>query len=373
MKILVAGDFCPRQRVADRLKLGDFESVLGEVKPIIKEADYSIVNFECPICKGRESPIDKCGPNLSCSEYGIKAAQWVGFKCLTLANNHFFDFGEEGVSNTLEACRTYGIDYVGGGINLNEASKIFYKVSENNTIAIINCCEHEFSIATDISGGSNPLNPIEQYYSIKEACTNADHVIVIVHGGHEHHQLPSPRMQMIYRFFIDAGASIVVNHHQHCYSGYEIYNGKPIVYGTGNFCMDKAAPSIGQPWNYGYMVLWDTERPSDIRLIPYEQCGEKPVVHILPKDAFDKKLKELNSIINDKVKLEKQTAEYYASSVNTIRNVFEPIQNKLIAGLQHKHLLPSLISRKWLLKLQDFILCESHRDKIDYYLKNEKK
>ena len=29
----------------------------------------------------------------------------------------------------------------------------------------------------------------------------------------------------MYRFFIDASADAVINHHQHCYSGYEEYHG----------------------------------------------------------------------------------------------------------------------------------------------------
>ena len=96
-----------------------------------------------------------------------------------------------------------------------------YKRKDGETLAIINCCEHEFSIADDDSAGANPLNPIQQYYKIKEARLNADYVLVIVHGGHEMYQLPSLRMVDTYRFFIDAGADAVVNHHQHCFSGYE--------------------------------------------------------------------------------------------------------------------------------------------------------
>ena len=49
-----------------------------------------------------------------------------------------------------------------------------YKTINNQVFAFINCCEHEFSIASDISGGSNPLNPIVQYYAIQEAKEKAD-------------------------------------------------------------------------------------------------------------------------------------------------------------------------------------------------------
>ena len=53
---------------------------------------------------------------------------------------------------------------------------MLYKEIDGQMLAIINCCEHEFSIATEITAGSNPLNAIQQYYSIKEARQKSDYV-----------------------------------------------------------------------------------------------------------------------------------------------------------------------------------------------------
>lgn len=146
----------------------------------------------------------------------------------TLANNHILDQGEQCCLDTKRELEKAGIDTVGVGHNIGEAGIILYKQINGETLAIINCCEHEFSIATESSAGANPINPIQQYYKVQEARQNADYVLVIVHGSHEHYQLPSPQMQEIFRFYIDAGADAVVNGHQHCYSGYEEYKGKPI-------------------------------------------------------------------------------------------------------------------------------------------------
>lgn len=254
MNIIVAGDFCPQHRVAELFGEGFWGSVLGEVKPVIDQADYAIANFECPVCNGKERPIIKCGPNLQCSEKGLEAVKWAGFDCVTLANNHFLGYGKEGVEHTLEVCEKYGVDTVGGGMNLHEASKILYKEIEDKTLAIINCCEHEFSIATEETAGSNPLNPIQQYYDIKEARAKADYVLVIVHGGHEHFQLPSLRMQETYRFFVDAGADAdaVVNHHQHCYSGYEVYMVNPF----STDLVTSVSTRANMYQTYGTMATW---------------------------------------------------------------------------------------------------------------------
>ncbi len=372
MRILIAGDFCPQNRVSQQIDKGDYEPVLGQVREVTARADYSIVNFECPVTKGGEQPIVKQGPNLQCSSKGIEAAKWAGFDCVTLANNHFRDYGDKGVKNTLEKCREARIDTVGGGADIKEASAILYKQIGDKTLAIINCCEHEFSIATDTHGGANPLNPVQQYYTIKEARGKADYVLVIVHGGHEHWQLPSPRMKETYSFFIDAGADAVVNHHQHCYSGYEMYREKPIFYGLGNFCFDRPG-NWGEKWHDGLLLMLSFEKDQvSYEIIPFNQCTEKPSVEILEKGAYDIPIIELNTIIRDKKRLAEETERYYASAEDKMSEVFEPCNGRYYLAGKRRGWLPSLISKKRKLLAENFICCESHRDKMIYYLEHKK-
>lgn len=369
MKVLIAGDFCPSNRVTNAFEKLDYSSVLEEVR-IITEAKYSIVNFECAIVEKEIKPIKKLGPNLQCNRKGLEAVKYAGFNCVTLANNHFLDFGKEGVENTIATLDALNIDHVGGGLNMSEASRILYKVIEGQRLAIINCCEHEFSIATESSAGSNPLNPIQQYYAIKEAKSKADYVLVIVHGGHEHFQLPSLRMVETYRFFIDAGADVVVNHHQHCYSGYETYKGKLIFYGLGNFCFDNPCFHSGI-WTEGYAItIFFSAAGLDFELHPYCQCTETPKVVLLPKNAFADKLKELNGIITDLTTLQSYIDSYYSSCASQYSNIFEPIQNRYYFGAKKRGWLPSLISKKHKLRAADFVCCEAHRDKVLWWLEH---
>ena len=368
-KILFAGDFASRNRMSDIIETENYSALLSEVLPITSKVDYAILNFEAPVVEDNSAkPIKKCGPNLRCTSKSVKAIKYAGFDMVTLANNHFRDYGDEGVKETLYACMNEGIDTVGGGNDIYEASKILYKDINEFKFAFINCCEWEYSIATEISGGSNPLNPVKQYYAILEAKKKADFVVVIVHGGHEHWQLPSPRMKETYRFFVDAGADAVVNHHQHCYSGYEVYNGKPIFYGLGNFCFDLEHIRIDDKWNYGYMVELDFSEGIRYTLHPYKQCSENIGVQILPKDVFDESLKVLNAIIADDVVLKQKVSEYYRASDDGIKGFLEPLQNRWILAVQHRKLLPSFISEKWLLKIYNIIFCEAHRDKLLSYM-----
>ena len=127
---------------------------------------------------------------------------------------------------------------VGAGDNLQQASKPLYIKIKNKTIAILNFAEQEFSVAGKNTAGANPLNIIDNYHSIQDAKQQADILLVIVHGGHEGYPLPSPRMVQTYRFFAEIGASVVVGHHTHCASGFEVYHGVPIFYSLGNFIFD---------------------------------------------------------------------------------------------------------------------------------------
>ena len=365
MKVLIAGDFAPGARLARQIEARNFSEVFPEnLRDTIKSADFSFVNFESPVVEKGYKPITKCGPNLHCTPEAAAAVKYAGFTGVTLANNHILDFGVDGLRKTVECCKSQGLEIVGVADNLKEAGKILYLEREGKVLAVINCCEHEFSIATETEAGANPLNPVRQFYKIQEAKLKADYVVVIVHGGHEHYQLPSPRMQETYRFFVDAGADVVVNHHQHCYSGYELYNGKPIFYGLGNFCFDTFPVEVNSTWNYGYLLELTFEGEIRYKLVPYCQYSKNSNVELIQDQReFDIQMNKLNEIIANPEKLRKCTDDYYFTTSDYMLNVFQPYGNRVLNKLFRMHLLPSLVPLKKLVMLYNYISCESHRDK----------
>ena len=372
MKIIIAGDFVPRYRTAAQIEAGDY-SCLELVKPVIQDADYSIVNFESPVVTREAKPIEKTGPNLRCTERAMECLAQAGFNCVTLSNNHFRDYGQVGVEDTLVACKKYRIDHVGGGKNLKEAQQIFYKEVGGQKLAIINICENEWSIAGERHGGSAPMNPVWNYYSIQEARHNADYVLVIVHGGIEHYPYPTPQMQDTYRFFVEAGADAVVNHHQHCYSGYEEYKGRPIFYGLGNFCFDREGKR-GDKWNEGYMVKMSFEdEEMRFEVIPYIQCDEKAAVVLMDGEkrmAFDEKIKAVNSHISKRERLEYQMDAILGTEGEIRLKQLEPFKNKIVRKLQHWSILPSFLNDRFLLIINNVMRCESHRELLLNVLNN---
>ena len=372
MKIIVAGDFAPRARLAKQIEERKFSEVFPEdVRKVIKSADFSFLNFESPIVEEGYQPIPKCGPNLRCTPEAAEAVRYAGFTGVTMANNHVLDYGAEGLRKSIECCKDQGLDVVGVGDNLSEAEKIRYLEKEGKKLAIINCCEHEFSIASDTTAGANPLNPIRQYYAIQEAKKQADYVLVIVHGGHEHFQLPSPRMQETYRFFVDAGADAVVNHHQHCYSGYEVYNGKPIFYGLGNFAFDLSSQKEETFWNRGFLVELLVGDSISFNIYPYSQYAERPSVELLPGDAYKSELEQLNEIIANTTKLQDAVSSYYQRCSKYELSMFEPYSGRILSKLFSMGLLPRFLNKKKALMMRNHIECHSHRDKLIYAIKQK--
>ncbi len=371
VKILIAGDtHLGGGRVKYLALSNSKEELFGSFLNRIQDANLSITNLESPLIDNG-TPTPKIGPNLKSPVKTLPVLKNAGFNLLTLANNHIMDFGEEGLKSTLEVCVDAGIDTVGAGNSLNEARQPLICKIHGVNIGVINIAENEFGTTKDEVSGASPLNPVQNYYWIKETCKTVDYLIVIAHGGHEHYPLPSPRMKETYRFFVDAGASVVVGHHPHCYSGYEVYKEAPIFYSLGNFLFDDGDVTHSG-WNEGFMVeLLIGERLS-FDVIPYIQNSERAGLRALQDNEsaqFSKNIAELSAIILNDKKLEKRFEEFCESSRNLYSAFIEPYSLRYLHALRNRNLFPSLLSKRKKRLLQNLTRCEAHRDVLQKILK----
>ena len=368
MKIIIGGDFATDSRGLQSVH--SQKAFCTEITGVLQKADYTIINLESPVADKSCHPIKKSGPCLKTTSESIAYLKQCGVNAVTLANNHFFDYGKDAVSLTIRELDDNKIDYVGGGASDKVRKRILYKSIDDTRIAFLNYCEHEFSVQNEC--GSNGLDPVQAFYDINEARKRADIIIIITHGGHEGYRLPSPRMQKLYRFFIDAGANLVVNHHQHCYSGFESYKNGYIYYGLGNFffdCGHNPQHEEEKSWNEGYLIEINIKDKAihDIRPIPYIQCADKDIqVKTIDSkeklNAFDKQIAFLNSIISNPTKMEGEFGKYaYSKRKNYIVD-YVPYNNRYIRALYKRGFLPSFFSQERQLKALNDIRCEAHRD-----------
>ena len=381
-EVIIAGDVCLQDR-ALRMSLEDLCSCHSAVKQLTETVDYAIVNLECSVTNDNAAkPIKKAGKALRNNDKVLDLVKFMGFDAVTLANNHFADFGQSAVKESLELIESRNLDHVGAGLNLDDAQRILYKTINGINVAFINACEHEFTIATSKKGGCNPINAISLYYNILEAKQKAERIIVIIHGGHEEYQLPTPRMQQMYRFFVDAGASAVINHHQHCYSGYEVYKGCPIIYGLGNFSFDGNVLG-SSTWNEGYMVKLKINDEVTFELIPYIQNKDTTGVILMSDEqvtAFQDNIKKLNDVIADPRRLEEAMMQMAESKRDKYMRPLKPYQYRPLLKLIKWHIIPKKLAKKLVpeymtlerkLLLKSYFQCESHQEVMNNLLENE--
>ena len=374
MKVLVVGDFYPNFKLKKRLLNNEPREIFGKFYSIIQKSDLAIVNLESSLTSF-DTAIKKTGPALKADKVFAKFLKNSGFGLATLANNHIMDYGPIGFYDTIKALKSAGLNHVGAGNSLNTAKLPFiYTSIEGKKLAILNFAENEWSTTKGDYPGAVGFDTVSNFQSIQEAKKNFDFVLVIIHGGHENYHLPSKSFRDLLRFFVDAGADAIVNHHPHCITGFEIYKGKPIYYSIGNFLFDKKGSDFTY-WNKGMAVEIDfaNDRISTSTYIFHQSINDK-AFELLEGELAEQELRQLDffsRIIQSDDDLDrefqlwkKRNQKYYFINI-------EPHGNRILQFLQNRGLAPSLWSIKKKKYLLNMLRSESHRELLISLLEDE--
>lgn len=297
MKLLFTGDI--NFRGFSELNLQMCDDILVEVLPYFESVDFRIVNLETPLAdKEKHTPIKKSGPNLICAPSNILLLETLNIDVCTLANNHIGDYGEGAVVDTLKNLTGNGLRYCGAGENLESAYDAVRLERDGLSVSVISVCENEFGMATEEVAGSAGYNPRLLINKIKEEKKKSKFVVVVFHGGNEFNPLPSPDTQDRYRLICDMGADAVIAGHTHCPQGYEIYDGKPIIYSMGNFLFKSSSErSANDSWYYGYMTELDIDESGIVFCtIPYKFNSEATRITVFEGDEKRKMLRYIDSL-----------------------------------------------------------------------------
>lgn len=349
-----------------------------EVKNLFKNSDLNIINLETPILNSnfKYDKILKTGPCLSTNEKIINLLNELNISTVTAANNHILDFGSMGLNSTIEILNKNKIDYVGVGENLNKAHKFLIKKINDLKIGIVNFCENEWSSAKDTASGANPYNIIDNLNQIKQARIECDFVFVIIHGGHEYYNLPSPRMQKEYRFFAESGADAIICHHSHCISGFEEINNTPIFYGLGNmlFTIENNNPK----WYYGLILKLELVKGEKVKwdVIPVGQSKLNFSVDLcMNKEEVINEFYHYSEIISNPEILNVNWNNFKAKMRNQYLNTFSAINliemRYVRAALTRLGINRFFLSKKYLMQILNYTRCESHVDLLKEIIKNK--
>ncbi|QND44421.1 CapA family protein (plasmid) [Rhizobium lusitanum] len=108
-----------------------------EVQALLRQADLSFTNFEGTIL-GSHGGWPLKGSFFGCSDpVVLDALQGIGFRALSLSNNHAFDLGPSGVLSTLEEVEKRGFLHAGLGRNQFEAAQAGTGTIGGRRVAIV--------------------------------------------------------------------------------------------------------------------------------------------------------------------------------------------------------------------------------------------
>lgn len=228
VKLFFAGDFCSKPSTS-KITVSD------ELKELIQSCDLKVVNFEVPLKPDVKLPPQR-RERFFQNDDAPDFLRGLGFNLFSQANNHAFDWGDEGFKKTKAALG----DAAFGAGTYDEAYKV--KVVEVNGMKIgfmalsFAAYTGVFDDVTKHEGlGCAYINDFCVNHDIIEAKKQLDYLFVLPHDGIEYIDVPTPETIARYRDFIDYGADGVIGTHPHCPQGWEEYKGKPIFYSLGNF------------------------------------------------------------------------------------------------------------------------------------------
>lgn len=199
----------------------DYSHFMKNVAPIFKEDDYTLVNLETTFTnstvkanKGSGTVYHFKGPK----EY-VNILSSSSIESVTIDNNHIYDYGQQGLDDTINTLKESKIDYCGKGNKIiKEVKGIKIGILGYSNFGISN--EMQANIKNDIATLKN------------EGCSL---VITYFHWGSELAYEPNEAQRVMARFAIDNGSDMVLGSHPHVIQTIEKYNGKLIAYSLGNF------------------------------------------------------------------------------------------------------------------------------------------
>ena len=315
------------------------KALFNDIIDIFKASSRVMINLECAVTEA-DTPIKKIGPNLKAPLNTIKALKEAGVTDCCLSNNHIFDYGKQGVRDTLAELKKYEINHTGFGKNEHDARKNMIITDGNIKVAVIAVCEHEYTYALKNRMGARAYDPYDTNDDIMQAKKDADHLIVIYHGGAEQSKYPSPRLLKACRSMIKHGADVVLCQHSHCIGCYEKFENGHILYGQGNFhFVCKKYEEQDGSWNTGLLAKITIDNSLELELIPCVVDGLG--IRLANAQESNKILTELNQRSKTL-----DSDEWYENwrSFATSKERYKIVPNELYEEVSH------------------FIDCESHTD-----------
>lgn len=272
--VALAGDTMLGRGVGERLHSEAPESLVGQdLVSTIKEADLFVLNLECCISdRGRPwsrrpgKPFFFRAPPVA-----VRLLTHLGVDCVTLANNHALDFGEQALLDTLAHLDDAGIAHVGAGPHIQAARCPAVLQTRGSRMVVMGVSDHpdDFAAASDRPGiAYHDLHaglPEWLIRMVDESRSSGAAVLVTPHWGPNMASAPLAHIRNAASELVRAGASLVAGHSAHVFQGVE----DRILFDLGDFIDDYAVdPALRNDLGLLFLVTLDERGPIRLEAVP---------------------------------------------------------------------------------------------------------
>lgn len=214
-----------------------------------RRPDARIINLETSITRSEDYAHK--GINYRMSAENAECLMAAAIDCCVLGNNHILDWGRRGLLETLATLKDFQIKSAGAGENVTQAGgpAVLDIAGDRRLLVFSFGCltsgiPHNWA-ATSERPGVNLLPEISEEVASRVAKEVArvrgpdDLVIVSVHWGPNWgYAVPDAQQRFAHALIARADVSIVHGHSSHHPKAIEVYHGRLILYGCGDFLND---------------------------------------------------------------------------------------------------------------------------------------
>jgi poly-gamma-glutamate synthesis protein (capsule biosynthesis protein) len=227
---------------------GDMALPYRALADILQSADITIGSLDGALSDyNPPPPCVETHRNLLAPSEAARGLQFAGFDVVTVATNHAADCGlgrgcvHESLLDTLANLRAAGIQPVGGGKDLAEASApVILAVSGVRFAFLAFSAVNDGIWAGESTPGTAPFKTEIYSEAIRRAREQADVVIVLPQWGREFSPEISWTQLKGAGEMAQAGAALIVGNNPHRVQGLETFpNGAVAAYALGNFVFDQ--------------------------------------------------------------------------------------------------------------------------------------
>ncbi len=258
--ILAVGDINLGRRTGAELSKGNLDFPFVYVNDFLRETDLTFGNLESQL---RETTVFQDPLN----EYrfsgplgGAESLAQAGFDILSVANNHMWDYGQEGLQSTLNALEAQAVVPVGASA-APDGRRFEPKILESRGWKIAFFALTDFINGYEKVGAADyiaHLDDLDQLLPrIESVREKTDLVIVSFHNGAEYAAKPTVRSIETAHQLVAAGADVVIGHHPHVVQPLEEYSSLSASLGANGSADKKAGERKGLIfYSLGNFAFW---------------------------------------------------------------------------------------------------------------------